>query len=95
MNLRGENEFLAVLMMLQKPAYSDITQISKSLEENMKNNYHENYKVSGVSDLGGIEITRNAVPKVTVFLALSCIRDPTLMSYALIMVMHHFAWTLL
>jgi len=75
MNLRGENEFLAVLMMLQKPAYSDITQISKSLEENMKNNYHENYKVNGVSDLGGIEITRNAVPKVTVFLALSSVKS--------------------
>ena len=75
MNLRGENEFLAVLMMLQKPAYSDITQISKSLDENMKNNYHENYKVNGISDLGGIEVTRNAVPKVTIFLALSSVKS--------------------
>ena len=65
--MKGENEFLAVLMMLQKPAYSDITQISKSLEENMANNYHENYKVIGAPDLGGIEITRNAIPKVTCY----------------------------
>ena len=38
-------------------------------------NYSNPSKVNGISDLGGIEITRNAVPKVTVFLALSSVKS--------------------
>ena len=74
-NLKGETEFLAVLMMLEKPTYSDITMISDLIAKHFKDNYHENYKVTPVPDMGGIEMVRCAVPKVTLFLSLSSVKS--------------------
>merc|ERR1711892_353 len=70
-NLKGENEFLAVLMMLEKPTYSDVTSLSASIETHFKANYHENYSVKPAPDMGGIELVRCAIPQVTLFLSLS------------------------
>ena len=70
-NLKGENGFLAVVMLLEKPTYSDITKIAKALQDYMKGNFHENYTVQAENELGGIEVIRNAVPKVTIMLSVT------------------------
>lgn len=44
MNLKGEKEFLAVLMTKEKPTFTLLERISKAVEKNFATNYHENYK---------------------------------------------------
>lgn len=71
MNLKGEKEFLAVLMTKEKPTFTLLERISKAVEKNFATNYHENYKVMAAKELGGIELFRLAEPQVTVLLSLA------------------------
>jgi len=44
MNLKGEKEFLAVLMTREKPTFTLLEQIAVAVEKYFATNYHENYK---------------------------------------------------
>ena len=44
MNLKGEKEFLAVLMTREKPTFTLLDKIAVAVEKYFATNYHENYK---------------------------------------------------
>lgn len=44
MNLKGEKEFLAVLMTKEKPTFSLLDRLAVAIQANFAKNYHENYK---------------------------------------------------